>query len=83
MDYAAVVRSCLEAGDTPDQVAKLLIEHHHMLPISAIKALRSGGDMTSVEAKEAIRRNLPIEQWAAAERLWEMVAPNEATFDDT
>ena len=75
MDYAAVVRSSLEAGDTPDQVAQALLEVHHLLPISAIKALRSGGNMTSDEAKEAIRRNLPEDQWAAAERLWEVIAP--------
>jgi hypothetical protein len=83
MDYAAVVCSCLEAGDTPDHVAKALIEDHHLLPISAIKALRSGGNMSSVEAKEVIKRNLSTEQWAAAERLWEMIAPGETTVDDT
>jgi hypothetical protein len=70
-----VVRSYLEAGDTPDQVAQALLEVHHLLPISAIKALRSGGNMTSDEAKETIRRNLPEKQWAAAERLWEAIAP--------
>lgn len=74
VDYAAVVRSSLEAGDTPDQVAHALIEVHRLLPISAIKALRSGGSMTADEAKEAVKRNVPKEQWDAAERLWEMIA---------
>jgi hypothetical protein len=82
MDYAAVVRSCFEAGDTPDQVAQVLIDEHHLLPISAIKALRSGGSMTSVEAKEVIKRNLSPEQWAAAEKLWEMIAPGESDVAD-
>jgi hypothetical protein len=76
MDFGAFVHSSLEAGDTPDQVAQALIEDHHLLPISAIKALRSGGNMTLEEAKEVIRRNLPVEIWAVAERLWdEIVAP--------
>jgi len=40
--------------------------------------------MTSDRAKEIIKRNLPAEQWAAVEMLWEMVAPGEAgTNDDT
>ena len=77
MDFAAVVRSSLEAGDTPDQVAKTLIEDNHLLPISAIKALRSGGNMSSDEAKEVIKRNLPADRWAAAEGLWEMIASAE------
>jgi hypothetical protein len=82
VDFAAVVRSSLEAGDTPDQVAQALIEVHHLLPISAIKALRSGGSMTSDEAKELIKRNLPAEQWIAAERLWEMIAPGDTGVND-
>jgi hypothetical protein len=77
VDYAALVRTSLEAGDTPDQVAQTLIEIHHLLPISALKALRSGGGMTSDEAKEVVKRNVPAEQWAAAEGLWEIVAPRE------
>jgi hypothetical protein len=75
MDFAAVVRSALDAGESPDQIAHSLIEDHHLLPISAIKALRSGGGMTTDEAKELIKRNLPVERWAAAEKLWEMIAP--------
>lgn len=77
-----MVRSSLEAGDTPDQVAQALTEVHHLLPISAIKALRSGGSMTSDEAKELIKRNLPAEQWIAAERLWEMIAPGDTGVND-
>jgi hypothetical protein len=77
MDFAALVRSALDAGETPDQIARILIEDHRLLPISAIKALRSGGGMTSDDAKEVIKRNLPAEQWAAAERLWEMITPGE------
>ncbi len=30
--------------------------------------------MTADEAKEAVKHNLPKEQWVAAERLWEMIA---------
>jgi hypothetical protein len=82
VDFAAVVRSSLEAGDTPDQVAQALINVHHLLPISAIKALRSGGNMTSEEAKEVIKRNLPAEQWIAAEGLWEAIAASEAAVGD-
>ena len=74
VDFAALVRSSLEAGDTPDQIARALIEDHRLLPISAIKALRSGGSMTSNEAKGVIRRNLPADQWAGVERLWEMIS---------
>jgi hypothetical protein len=77
VDFAAMVRSSLEAGDSPDQVAKSLIGDHGLLPISAIKALRSGGNMTLTEAKELVQRNLSPEQWAAAEKLWEMIAFTE------
>jgi hypothetical protein len=38
--------------------------------------------MTSDEAREVIKRNLPVEQWAAAERLWEMIAPGETMVGD-
>jgi len=82
VDYAALVRTSLEAGDTPDRVAQTLIEIHHLLPISAIKALRSGGSMSSDEAKEVIKRNLPAEQWAVAEGLWAIVAPRETDGND-
>jgi hypothetical protein len=77
MDFADMVRSSLQAGETPDQVAQALIEDHHLLPISAIKALRSGGNMTSDKAKEVIKRNLPADRWAAVEGLWEMIASAE------
>jgi hypothetical protein len=83
VDFSSVVRSSLESGETPDQVAQALINQYHLLPISAIKALRSGGSMTSDEAKEVIKRNLPADQWAAAERLWEMIAANETDTNDT
>jgi hypothetical protein len=82
VDFAALVRLSLEAGNTPDQVAQTLIEVHHLLPISAIKALRSGGNMTSDEAKDLVKRNLPTEQWIRAERLWEMIAPSETGPSD-
>ena len=82
VDFAEVVRSSLEAGDTPDQIAQALLEVHRLLPISAIKALRSGGGMTSDRAKEIIKRSLPAEQWPAVEMLWEMVAPGEAGTND-
>jgi hypothetical protein len=82
MDFAAMVRSALDAGESPDQIARSLIEDHHLLPISAIKALRSGGGMSSDEAKEVIKRNLPVEEWAAAEKLWEMITSGETTIRD-
>jgi hypothetical protein len=82
MDFAALVRSALDAGKTPDQIARSLVEDHRLLPISAIKALRSGGGMTSDAAKNLVKRNLPPEQWAAAEKLWEMIAPGEGTIRD-
>jgi len=75
VDYAALVHSALAAGDTPDQVAQSLIAEHHLLPISAIKALRSGSNMTLGAAKEIIHRNLPADQQAVAERLWEKILP--------
>jgi uncharacterized alpha-E superfamily protein len=81
MDFAAFVRSSLETGNTPEQVAKALIDDHHLLPISAIKALRSGGDMTLVEAKELIRGNLPVETWVAAERLWDEIVAHQERAD--
>jgi hypothetical protein len=77
MDFADLVRSSLDAGDTPEQVAQALIQDHHLLPISAIKALRAGANLTSLEAKELIRQNLSAEQWAAAEPLWEILAASE------
>jgi hypothetical protein len=82
VDFDELVRSSLKTGDTPDQVAQALLEVHHLLPISAIKALRSGSGMTSDEAKEIIKRNLPADQWAAVEMLWEMVAPGETGAND-
>jgi hypothetical protein len=82
MDFAALVRSALDAGETPDQIARSLIQDHRLLPISAIKALRSGGGIPLPEAKDVIKRNLPAEQWAAAEKLWEMIAPGETTIQD-
>jgi hypothetical protein len=78
MDFADLVRTSLDAGDTPEQVAQALIHDHHLLPISAIKALRAGANLTSLEAKELIRHNLSAEQWAAAEPLWEIVAAGES-----
>jgi hypothetical protein len=82
VDFAAVVRASLEAGATPDQVARALIEVDHVLPISAIKAMRSGGDMTSDEAKAVVLRNLPKEQRTAAERLWEMFSSGPTGLND-
>ena len=71
MDPADVVRTSLEAGDTPDQIASALIQDHGLAPIPAIKALRTGANMTTGEAKEIVHRNLPLAQQAAAERLWD------------
>jgi hypothetical protein len=82
MDFAAVVRASLEAGATPDQVAQSLIKDHHLLPISAIKALRAGANLPSNEAKEVIKRNLPADQWAGAEALWQAIASAETTVQD-
>ena len=77
MDFADVVRRSLEAGETPDHVAQALLDEHHLLPISAIKALRSGSSMTPAEVKDVIQRNLAPARWAAAEPLWEMIAPTD------
>jgi hypothetical protein len=77
MDFAALVRTSLEAGHTPEQVAQALIEDHHLLPISAIKALRSGGNITSGEAKELIRRHVSTEKWAHAEMLWDEIVARD------
>ena len=82
VDYAALVRTSLAAGDTPDRVAQTLIQVHHLLPISAIKALRSGGSMTSDAAKQLVMRHISAEQWAAAEGLWEIVARSETDVND-
>jgi hypothetical protein len=80
MDVSTFVSSSLAAGVTPDHVARALIDDRHLLPISAIKALRSGGNMTLAEAKDVVLRNLPPEKWAAAERLGdEIVAHQENT----
>jgi hypothetical protein len=38
--------------------------------------------MTSEEAKDVLKRNLPAEKWLASERLWEMIAPSETGVDD-
>ena len=81
MDFTAFVRSSLAAGDTPEQVAQALIEDHHLLPISAIKALRSGGNMSLVEAKEMIRRHLPAETWVASEKLWDEIVAHQESAD--
>ncbi len=69
MDPVGIVRSALEAGDTPDEVAHTLI--WDLAPIPAIKAMRTGGNMTTGQAKEVVHRNLPIEQQRAAEHLWD------------
>jgi hypothetical protein len=79
MDYADLVRTSLDAGDTPEQIAQALIRDHHLLPISAIKALRAGANLTSFEAKELVRHNLSAQQWAAVEPLWEIVAASEGS----
>jgi hypothetical protein len=77
MDFAGLVRSSLEDGHTPGQVAHALIADHHLLPISAMKALRSGGGLTSAEAKELIRRNVSTEAWAQAEMLWDEIVAHQ------
>ena len=71
MDPADIVRTSLEAGDTLDQIAHFLIQDQKLAPIPAIKAMRTGANMTTGEAKEVVHRNLPLEQQAAAERLWD------------
>jgi hypothetical protein len=38
--------------------------------------------MSSDEAKEVIKRNLSVDQWAAAEGLWEMIASAETSRED-
>jgi hypothetical protein len=83
MDPTEIVRASIGSGHTPDQVARLLIEDHQLAPIPAIKALRAGADMTTGEAKAVVHRNLPLDQQAAAERLWdEMVELVEGMPDE-
>lgn len=82
VDYAAFVHSALEAGSNSDEVARALIEDHHLLPISAIKALRSGANMTLRDAKEVVHRNLPADQQAAAERIWDEIFANMEDHDN-
>jgi hypothetical protein len=73
----------MAAGDTPNEIARRLIEDEHLGPISAIKAMRSGGDMRLGEAKQYVHRNLPIEQQRAAEQLWdEAIAALEADEEE-
>ena len=68
-----VVRASLDAGDTPDQVARSLTEDQRLEPIAAIKALRAGGSMPPADVKENVHRNLPQEQREAAGHLWDEV----------
>jgi hypothetical protein len=71
MDPTDIVRNSLAAGQSPDQIARSLIEDHRLPPIPAIKALRSGANMTVGEAKEVVHRHLPLDQQSAAEKLWD------------
>jgi hypothetical protein len=83
MDPADIVRTSLEAGDTLDQIAHSLIQDQKLAPIPAIKAMRTGANLTTGEAKEVVHRNLPLEQQAAAERLWdELIDYAEQLSDD-
>ena len=70
MDPTDIVRDSLAAGQTPDQIARSLIEDQKLPPIPAIKALRAGANMAVGEAKEVVHRNLPVDQQSAAEKLW-------------
>jgi hypothetical protein len=71
MDPTDIVTASLEAGNTPDQIARSLIEDHQLAPIPAVKALRAGAKMTTGEAKEVVHRNLPFDQQAGAQKLWD------------
>jgi len=82
MDPADMVRNSLEAGDTPDQIAHSLIQNHKLAPIPAIKALRAGANMTLGDAKEVVHRNLPLEQQAAAERIWDEIIEHGEGISD-
>ncbi|MGH9917831.1 MAG: hypothetical protein ACRD6W_03000 [Nitrososphaerales archaeon] len=82
MDAVSQVRASLAAGDTPDKVARSLVVDQRLSPIEAIKALRAGGNMHLGDAKAVVHRNLPPEQQAAAERLWdEAIAALEHRVD--
>lgn len=70
-DPTDIVRASLAAGHTPDQIARSLIEDHELALIPAIKALRTGANMTTGQAKEVVHRNLPLDLQAAAEKLWD------------
>ena len=71
MDSVEIVRTSLDAGDTPDEIAHALVWDHHLAPIPAIKAMRSGTVLTAAQAKEVVHRNLPLDQQKAAEELWD------------
>lgn len=73
VDAVSRAQAALQAGDTPDQVACVLIEESSG-PMDAIKALRLAGNMPLGAAKEIVHRNLPPEQQATAERLWDEAA---------
>lgn len=68
--WAQVIRTRapLNAGDTPDQVARPLIRECRG-PMDAIKALRLAGNLHLGDAKEIVHRNLPPDQQGAAGRL--------------
>ena len=83
VDPADIVRTSLEAGATPDQVAKSLIRDHELEPIPAIRALRTGGSMKLVEAKQIVHRNLPLERQEPAERLWNEMIEAAGRISDT
>jgi hypothetical protein len=76
MDPSDIVRASLDDGNSLDEIAHALISDHHLAPVPAIKAMRTGGNMTLGEAKEVVHRNLPIEQQEAAERLWDELINN-------
>jgi hypothetical protein len=71
MDPVHTVKTSLDAGQTPDQIAHALIYDHQIAPVPAIKAMRTGCNMTLGEAKEVVHRILPLDQQKAAERLWD------------
>lgn len=82
MDAVNQVRTSLAAGDTPDKVARNLVVEQQVSPVEAIKALRTGGNMSLGDAKEIVHRNLLPERQASAERLWaEAVAALEHEED--
>jgi ribosomal protein L7/L12 len=69
-DWTQVAQSKARDGASSDEVARSLIEAGAH-PIEAIKAVRAACGINLGSAKAIVHRNLPPDQQAAAELLWD------------